>query len=58
MYCRNCGKELNKNDEFCINCGNRPLNGKLFCRNCGASIKEESKFCVKCGQKINIYKFQ
>jgi len=49
MYCRNCGKELPADTEFCPSCGVRPLNAENFCQNCGAETRPEQEVCLKCG---------
>ena len=52
MFCRNCGKELQKEAEFCMSCGVRPLRGNQFCDICGAETRLESEICVKCGGRL------
>ena len=52
MYCRNCGKELPPNAEYCISCGVKPLRANKFCQNCGAETKPEQEVCLKCGVRL------
>lgn len=53
MYCRNCGKEVIKEQEHCMNCGAKPMAGKSFCFNCGTPTSESAENCVKCGIKLS-----
>lgn len=52
MYCRNCGKELPANAEYCISCGVKPLRANKFCQNCGAQTNPEQEVCLKCGVRL------
>jgi len=49
MYCRNCGKEVNKNAVACLNCGLPPMEETNYCQECGTATKEKQIICVKCG---------
>lgn len=50
MYCGNCGKEAeNNNQKFCTYCG-APLIES--CPNCGAEILDDAKFCTSCGYNL------
>ena len=49
MYCKNCGKELNDNQDVCLGCGVAVGNGNSFCHSCGASVDEDARFCTNCG---------
>ncbi len=51
MFCGNCGKETEKNNQkFCIYCG-APLIDT--CPNCGAELLDDAKFCTNCGYKLD-----
>jgi len=52
MYCRKCGKQLADNAEFCINCGQRPLQGSCYCQSCGQETVPGAEICVKCGVRL------
>jgi len=54
MFCRNCGKELQKEAEFCISCGVRQLKGNQFCNICGAETHPNAEICVKCGGRLSV----
>lgn len=46
MYCKNCGKELENNQEVCTFCGVTCGNGLKYCADCGTKL-EDGK-CPKC----------
>lgn len=48
MYCKNCGVQLEENNEMCQNCGAPVGCGNSHCKNCGA-IVGSGKFCSECG---------
>ena len=52
MYCHQCGRELNENDQFCPNCGQRVQLSKKYCQNCGTEIDPSSTVCPQCGYQI------
>ena len=53
--CPICNQIINKNSNFCSNCGNKiNTNEKLKeCPNCSSLNKDQNKFCVKCGKNLN-----
>lgn len=53
MFCRNCGKEVDKNAVACMNCGCAPAIGDKFCPNCGQAINKGQVVCTKCGAALN-----
>jgi TM2 domain-containing membrane protein YozV len=53
MYCRNCGKEINKQAIMCIYCGVAPNNGDRYCQNCGNPTNSNADICVKCGVMLS-----
>ena len=53
MYCRNCGKAVTAQAEYCMNCGARPMNATAFCNNCGNATTALSEICVKCGVRLS-----
>jgi len=46
MFCKQCGKKIPDNSQFCNYCGAKVNN---ICSNCGTELPEGSKFCHKCG---------
>lgn len=54
-YCRNCGKEVNDNQDVCLNCGtflNNYNNIKLRkCKKCGEEFPYNVNKCPKCGKR-------
>jgi len=53
MYCRNCGKEITPEMEFCPVCGVRPASGKSFCPACGGQTNDLMMVCLRCGAKLD-----
>jgi TM2 domain-containing membrane protein YozV/ribosomal protein L40E len=53
MFCKNCGKDIPAQAEFCTGCGVKPGTGKSFCFSCGAPTSELAEICVKCGVRLN-----
>lgn len=53
MYCRNCGKELNENADYCTNCGVATTKGNSYCSACGTETNENADVCVKCGANLS-----
>jgi TM2 domain-containing membrane protein YozV len=51
MYCRNCGRQLADNSEFCGDCGELPMAGARFCFNCGTGLASEAEICARCGAR-------
>lgn len=73
MKCNKCKNEIQKEDNYCQDCGAKVLKNTalrlVFCPNtiedglrtpkpCGKEIKEGKKFCSGCGWKINQSCFQ
>lgn len=52
MYCRNCGVEINDNQEICIKCGVTVGKGNSFCSNCGNTLPTEAEYCMNCGVAV------
>jgi membrane protease subunit (stomatin/prohibitin family) len=48
-YCPNCGEEIDSEDHFCSNCGQKLIQ---HCPECGNTIDPGMKFCPKCGKSI------
>lgn len=47
IKCNKCGNEVEENQKFCPECGEKIGN---FCKNCGAKLaKKGQKFCPECG---------
>ena len=51
-YCKQCGIELNENQEVCTNCGFKKGKGNSYCPTCGVSILPEQDICINCGKKL------
>lgn len=49
MYCKNCGGQINENQDICLSCGASVGKGNSYCRNCGKKISEFADICVGCG---------
>lgn len=54
MYCQNCGKELNENDQFCGNCGAKVIQPRKNCPNCGSPVQLGEQVCSHCGFHLPI----
>ena len=52
MFCKNCGKEVERNAIACMGCGCDPLKGEKFCRHCGSALNPGQVVCVKCGHAV------
>lgn len=52
MFCKTCGKEVNKNAEYCLSCGVNPQLGNAYCYNCGVDTNPEQVVCVACGVNL------
>lgn len=52
MFCRNCGREMNPNAEYCSACGVKYPNGNRFCQSCGAETRPNQEMCVQCGVRL------
>lgn len=48
-YCKNCGVEINDNQEICVKCGVKVGAGTAFCHNCGKELPENADVCLNCG---------
>ena len=47
IKCSNCGSEIEENQKFCLECGEKIGN---FCKKCGTKLaKKSQKFCPECG---------
>lgn len=52
LYCKNCGAEMNDNQDICIKCGVKKGVGTAFCANCGQTMQEGSEVCLSCGVAV------
>jgi len=50
MKCKHCNSEIEKDAQFCPNCGKKVIKGRQ-CINCGEELEDESEFCPQCGTK-------
>ena len=48
-YCKNCGVEINDNQEICVKCGVKVGAGTAFCHNCGKELPAGADVCLNCG---------
>ena len=48
-YCKNCGVEINENQEICVKCGVKVGVGTAFCHNCGKELPAGADVCLNCG---------
>ena len=64
MFCKNCGKEIREDSQFCWNCGTKieikkdePVTDSIKkpqCKNCGNDIYEKADVCPHCGIHLRI----
>ncbi len=54
MYCSNCGRKLNENDQFCGHCGEKVMQSGQNCPNCGAFVEYPNQICSHCGYQLPI----
>lgn len=66
MFCKNCGKEIKDESQFCWNCGTKveikkeepvlleETPKKIECKNCGKEIYENADVCPQCGIRLRI----
>lgn len=55
-FCISCGKQVGKDDRFCMYCGSNDLafrkqqnNNNTFCSSCNKILEKGDKFCMYCG---------
>lgn len=46
VKCKQCGSEIEENQKFCPECGEKIGN---FCKQCGYKLENKQKFCPECG---------
>lgn len=49
MQCPHCKKEIQKNANFCPECGGKIV---VTCPKCGKPVNPGQKFCAECGEKL------
>lgn len=64
MFCKNCGKEIRDDSQFCWDCGAKieikkdeqtiTSIKKPQCKNCGNDIYEKADVCPHCGMRLRI----
>ena len=52
MYCKNCGEQMNDNQDICLKCGVKTGQGNGFCANCGQPVAPEVEVCLNCGVAV------
>ena len=52
MFCKNCGKEIDKKAAVCMSCGFAKETGSKYCQNCGREIIEGAAICTSCGSAV------
>lgn len=56
IICKNCGKEIPADCDFCLKCGERVVKQDepttIICKKCGKEIPADCDFCLKCGARI------
>lgn len=52
MFCDKCGSQLEENQTFCPNCGNK-ISMDYKCKICGSTLNENDVFCTVCGNRID-----
>lgn len=50
--CRNCGKDIDCESDYCPYCG---VELKPVCENCGEVLVRDAKYCTKCGKRVKGY---
>lgn len=49
MFCRNCGKEVSNNEEFCDECKEKQAKSTMvICPYCGKETSKSEQFCQHC----------
>lgn len=66
MFCKNCGKDIRDDSQFCWNCGTKAeikkdepaviedTPKKIKCKNCDSEIYENADVCLHCGIRLRI----
>ena len=49
MYCRNCGKTIDKEAAICVACGYKNGDGNNYCFHCGEKVDAGVAVCLSCG---------
>lgn len=52
MYCRNCGKLINRCDMICAECLVPIGAGEQYCQACGSTVDSARPSCEKCGARL------
>lgn len=53
IKCLDCGKDINKGEDFCIKCKkNLPFNKGNICKKCG-TLLEKSGVCIRCAKRLD-----
>ena len=57
MKCKKCNTENNKDNNFCVKCGEKLIIDKSvnekFCSSCGSKNISEASFCSNCGESFS-----
>jgi len=60
MKCKKCNTENNKDNNFCVKCGEKLISDKSvnekFCSSCGSENTAEASFCSNCGKSFSTTK--
>ncbi len=66
MFCKNCGKDIRDDSQFCWNCGTKAeikkdetaviedTPKKIKCKNCDSEIYDNADVCPHCGIRLRI----
>lgn len=64
MFCKNCGKEMGDNSQFCWSCGTKVevkaepieenVQENVSCKYCNAEINAKADICPHCGMRLRV----
>lgn len=52
IECSNCGAQVDENNKFCTECGNK-IENEINCPQCSTILPVNTKFCTDCGADVS-----
>ncbi len=52
--CRSCGNTVERDDQFCIHCGEQLVVSVPRCPSCEAFVRSKDRFCIFCGNDLSV----